>query len=94
MKTKIISMILLVAMVFSAASMGMVSSFAEEARTYPYHEAGHWTNEGGIDDQDYTFAFVGLLSVVFAFEVRISRLFTFFYPSEEILIGGIEVTNR
>ena len=59
MKTKIISMILLVAMVFSAASMGMVSSFAEEARTYPYHEASHWTNEGGIDDQDYTFAFVG-----------------------------------
>ena len=60
MKTKIISMILLVAMIFSVAAMGMVSSFAaNNTQKYPYHEASHWTTEGGINDQDYTFAFVG-----------------------------------
>ena len=58
MKTKIISMILLVSMVFSLVAMGMVSTSGAE-RAYPYHEASHWTDKGGITDQDYTFAFVG-----------------------------------
>ena len=58
MRTKIISMILLVAMIFSVAAMGMLSSSAA-GKSYPYHEASHWTTEGGINDQDYTFAFVG-----------------------------------
>lgn len=62
MKTKIISMILLVVMVFSVAAMGMLPSIAaatNNTNKYPYHEASHWTTEGGINDQDYTFAFVG-----------------------------------
>ena len=58
MKRKIISMILLIAMLFSLVAMGMVSTSGEE-KTYPYHEASHWTDKGGITDQDYTFAFVG-----------------------------------
>lgn len=56
MKTKIISMILLVSMVFSLAAMGMVSSSAAD---YPYHIAEDWTDKGGITDQDYSFAFIG-----------------------------------
>lgn len=59
MKTKIISMILLVAMVFSVAAMGMVPAFAEDEGKYPRHEASHWADEEGLNDQDYTFAFVG-----------------------------------
>ena len=60
MKTKIISMILLVTMLFSCAVMGMIPSFAEDEKpSYPRHEASHWTDVGGINDQDYTFAFVG-----------------------------------
>ena len=59
MKTKIISMILLVAMVFSVAAMGMIPSFAEGEDKYPRHEPSHWADEEGLNDQDYTFAFVG-----------------------------------
>ena len=59
MKTKIISMILLVAMVFSVAAMGMVPAFAEDEGKYPRHEPSHWADEEGLNDQDYTFAVVG-----------------------------------
>ena len=54
MKIKIISLISIIALLLSVASMGLISaSAAEPARP------DDWTTEGGSSDHDFTFAFVG-----------------------------------
>ncbi|MBO7250978.1 MAG: metallophosphoesterase [Clostridia bacterium] len=58
MKKKILSITLFIAMMLSVVSMSLVPAFAADP-TFPYHIAEHWTDRGGIDDQDFTFAFVG-----------------------------------
>ena len=58
MKNKILSITLFIAMILSVVSMSLVSALAA-THTYPYHEPSHWTDNGGIVDQAFTFAFVG-----------------------------------
>ncbi len=59
MKNKILSITLFIAMILSVASMSLVPAFAAETPTFPYHIPEDWTDNGGIVDQAFTFAFVG-----------------------------------
>ena len=54
MKIKILSVFLMLTLLFSLASMTLVSASAAEPQ-----RPEDWTTEGGVDDQDFTLAFVG-----------------------------------